>query len=231
MSNAEFDRHANEYYKQHEQNIQISGEDPEYFAEYKMRDFKSLIVEANLPMEGNYLDFGSGIGASVKPFQRFFPDAKLVCSDVSNESLSLSRTLNGDVVEYAWMRDGKLPFSPARFDGIFACCVFHHIPPDQHESTLHEIRRVLKPGGLLMIYEHNPFNPLTVKAVRNCPFDENAILLSARQLACTSSRVGLDKFRLSYRVFFPAALSKLRPLENYLRWLPAGAQYFIALRA
>ncbi|MER2539435.1 MAG: class I SAM-dependent methyltransferase, partial [Azonexus sp.] len=64
MSNAEFDRHANEYYKQHEQNIQISGEDPEYFAEYKMRDFKSLIVEANLPMEGNYLDFGSGIGAS-----------------------------------------------------------------------------------------------------------------------------------------------------------------------
>ena len=231
MSKAEFDRHAESYRALHQRNIAISGEDPEYFADYKMADFQRLACEAGLASDGRYLDFGSGIGASIVPFSKHMPSARLVCADVSQESLSLSRQKHGDCVEYAWIRGERLPFAAAEFDGAFACCVFHHIPPDQHHRALAELHRALKPGGLLMIYEHNPYNPLTVRSVRNCPFDENAVLLTAAQAQRNARAAGFALDRCDYRVFFPALLARLRPLEQRLRWLPLGAQYFLALRA
>lgn len=33
-----------------------------------------------------------------------------------------------------------------------------------------------------------------------------------------------------YRIFFPHALRRLRPLEPSLTWLPLGAQYYVAAR-
>lgn len=231
MSDAEFDRHAASYRRQHEQAIAISGEEPAYFAEYKMRDFKALVDGAGLPVDGRYLDFGSGVGASVGPFCKNMPRARLVCADVSADSLTLSQAACGGAVEHVWMQEGILPFADGEFDGAFACCVFHHIPRHQHVQALSEIKRVLKPGGLLMVYEHNPLNPLTVRTVRNCPFDEHAVLLTARQLQRSGEVAGLRCHRCDYRVFFPAALSYLRPLENWLRRLPLGAQYFVALQA
>ena len=231
MRNAEFDRHAASYREQLEHAISITGEELAYFADYKMRDFKALAKEVNLPADGRYLDFGSGIGASVGPFFEHLPRARLVCADVSFDSLTVLQQTYGDRVELAWMPHGKLPFGDAAFDGALACCVFHHIPHDQQLHALGELKRVLKPGGLLMVYEHNPLNPLTVRAVRNCPLDENAVLLTARQVQRMGKRVGLRTHRRDFRVFFPAALAKLRPLEDLLRWLPLGAQYFVALRA
>lgn len=230
MSRAEFDSHAVNYRQQHERNIALSGEEPAYFADYKMRDFSALLSDAGLPADGKYLDFGSGVGASVQPFHRHLPNAQLVCADVSSDSLEISRELHGDQVEYAWMPKGDLPFDDAQFDGAFACCVFHHIPHDQHRDALREIQRVLKPDGLLMIYEHNPFNPLTVRAVRTCPFDENAVLITARQLRRYGQQAGLRLQKSDYRVFFPAVLAGLRPVEKMLGWLPLGAQYFVSFR-
>ncbi len=231
MDKTEFDHHAANYSQLHETNISITGEEPAYFADYKMRDFKALVAELALPTAGRYLDFGSGVGTSVAPFCHHLPQARLVCADVSADSLALSRQSHGDAVERVWMPDGRLPFGNAEFDGAFACCVFHHIPQAQQPLALRELRRVLKPGGLLMVYEHNPFNPLTVRAVRTCPFDANAVLLPARQLLRLAHAAGLRRHRRDYRVFFPAALAGLRPLEHRLRWLPLGAQYFVALRA
>ena len=231
MDQAEFDKFADEYRAMHSASIAITGEGPDYFADYKMRDFCALLAAARLPDDGRYLDFGSGIGASVRPFCEHLPRARLVCADVSAESLDVSRQQHGNAAEYAWMADGRLPFGTGEFDGAFACCVFHHIPHDQHSVAMAEIRRVVKPGGLLMIYEHNPFNPLTVRAVRTCPFDENAVLVTARQLWRDAQAAGFTRFRRDYRVFFPAALAPLRPLENWLRWLPIGAQYFLVVRA
>lgn len=230
MSDAEFDRHAATYRQLHETNIAITGEEPAYFADYKMRDFRALLDETGLPLDGRYLDFGSGIGASVEPFREHVPQARLVCADVSAESLELGKQSHAGNEEYVWMPEGKLPLADNSIDGAFACCVFHHIPHALHEQSLIELRRVLKPGGLLMVYEHNPFNPLTVRAVRTCPFDENAVLLTAAALQRTCDRAGLQRYRRDYRVFFPSALARLRPMEEGLRWLPLGAQYFVATR-
>jgi ubiquinone/menaquinone biosynthesis C-methylase UbiE len=230
MSNAEFDRHAASYGEQHRVHIGLSGEEPAYFAEYKMRDFSALAQELGLPPSGTYLDFGCGIGGSISHFRSFLPQAKLLCADVSAESLSLAKEAHADAAQFVWMPEGMLPLEDSSLDGAFACCVFHHIDHAQHVPALAELRRVLKPGGLLMVYEHNPYNPLTVRAVRNCPFDENAVLLTAAALQRTGQAAGFNLHKRDYRVFFPAALAKLRPLEGGLRWLPLGAQYFVSMR-
>lgn len=57
---------------------------------------------------------------------------------------------------------------------VYASCVFHHIPENEQESKVKEIFRVLIKDGIFIVFEHNPFNPLTLKAVKDCIFDENA---------------------------------------------------------
>ena len=48
---------------------------------------------------------------------------------------------------------------PPPVDLVFVNGVFHHIPPKDHGVNLDYIQSSLKPGGLLVIFENNPFNP------------------------------------------------------------------------
>jgi ubiquinone/menaquinone biosynthesis C-methylase UbiE len=228
MKPSEFDKFADEYRALHEANLTASGEAPEYFAEYKMKDLRRLIGEAAPGMEGGrFLDFGGGVGTAVPFFRKHIPRARLTCVDMSLKSLEVGATRFGEHTRFVAFDGVQLPFAEASFDGAFAACVFHHIPPDAHEGLFTELRRVLKPGGLLMIYEHNPLNPLTVRAVNACPFDENAILIRASVLRTRVVSSGFREARTKYRVFFPRSLRWLRAMESKLGWLPMGAQYFV----
>jgi hypothetical protein len=89
---------------------------------------------------------------------------------------------------------------------------------------------VLKPGGVLFIFEHNPYNPLTRRAVNNCPFDADAVLLTRRRSSRLVKRAGLETTEERYILFFPWEGSTFRAIETHLRWLPMGAQYFVSGR-
>jgi SAM-dependent methyltransferase len=115
-------------------------------------------------------------------------------------------------------------------DLVFSTCVFHHIDHADHAHWMRELWRILKVNGVLMIFEHNPFNPLTVSTVKHCPFDVNAKLIPARQLISSVKNVGARNIELAYRIFFPNALSFLRPLEKRLKKIPLGAQYYVYAR-
>jgi len=41
---------------------------------------------------------------------------------------------------------------------------------------------------------------------------------------------GFGAADVNYRIFFPHALRGLRPFESQLKWLPLGAQYYVAAR-
>jgi len=227
MNNSEFDKFADEYYEMLGQNIKTSGENPEFFSEYKIVDAAAVAQRRNFASNLKILDFGSGIGNSVPYFRKHFPSSDLTCVDVSERSLEIASQRFPEKADYR-LFDGKtLPFADNTFDLVFTACVFHHIPADLHVDLLQEIRRVTKPRGVFMIFEHNPLNPLTVRAVNTCPFDENAVLMRSGTLKKRLESAGFTRPEVAFRIFFPNSLKKLRFLERSLRHVPLGAQYSI----
>ena len=113
----------------------------------------------------------------------------------------------------------------ADYDAIVVSNVMHHIRPDERQRTVSELAARLDTGGRLVIFEHNPLNPVTRWVVAHCPFDDDAILLPRRETSSYLSNAGLRLSRLDYVLFFPGILGWLRPLERGLAWCPLGAQY------
>jgi SAM-dependent methyltransferase len=225
---AEFDLLADEYAQQHATNIAITGEGPEYFAEYKIADLRGY-VRAHGLAAANILDFGCGIGNSVPFFRKYFGASALNCGDVSARSIEIAQTRFPGPENHILIGD-NIPLETGSQDIVFTACVLHHIPHEAHDHWLRELRRVTKPGGLLAIYEHNPLNPLTVRAVNTCPFDANARLIRAGVMRARVTQTGWAQAGADYKLFFPAALKALRVLEPHLGWLALGAQYRVVAR-
>jgi ubiquinone/menaquinone biosynthesis C-methylase UbiE len=226
MEASEFDKFADEYNDILSGNIVASGEAPEYFAEYKIKD-----VANQLRKEGVWpqtiLDFGAGIGNSVPHFRKYFPNSSLTCADVSQRSLDVSRRRFRGAEYYAVITGNRLPCADNSFDLVFSACVFHHIPHEEHAHWLREFNRVTAPLGRLFIFEHNPLNPLTMSAVRTCPFDQNARLIGGHTFSRLVAEADWSNVRVRYRIFFPRMLRILRGLERHLSSVPLGAQYYV----
>src|SRR5208337_4095878 len=206
MDEAEFDRYALTYAEQHRKNIEISGERPDFFSEYKVR----LFAEWTRLATGRILDFGSGIGASIPHFRRYFGGAQLACSDLSQVSLDMaSHRFPGPETMLKVTADG-IPVPDRTFDAAFSACVFHHISPTEHTFWLKELHRVIRPGGAIAIFEHNSLNPLAQRAVRTCPFDANAILITSGRLEARCREAGWEVLRRRYHLFFPRFAAGLR---------------------
>jgi SAM-dependent methyltransferase len=223
-----FDEYAGDYAATVNAAIAASGEDSEFFA-----DLKAVLVrEALGDHVRTLLDFGCGVGGSTRALARAFPASRISGWDVSPESIARARALGGERLDFSAGSEGatQLPFPDARFDAAFTACVFHHIPREEHARWARELHRAIAPGGTLVLFEHNPWNPLTRKVVRDCPFDEGVILLRPGYARRLLREAGFTVSRPRYYFFFPHLLRALRPLERLLRWLPLGGQYFLEAR-
>jgi SAM-dependent methyltransferase len=228
MEKAEFDKFADAYLDTCARNIRASGEAPDFFARYKVADVRAEVDRAAPGLEHlKILDFGSGVGTSIPAFRALFPNAKMVCADVSRQSLNIAESRFPGAAEYVELHGNRLPFDDESFDLVFTACVFHHIDHAEQPVLVSELRRVLKRNGLCFIFEHNPWNPLTVRAVNTCPYDENARLVGGPKMRQLLSVAGFVSLRLVYRIFFPHFLAMLRPLERLMTKLPWGAQYYV----
>lgn len=226
MDTAEFDRFADEYRFLHRANVAITGEEPEYFARYKVKALQAIAARHGVQAQ-RILDFGAGIGNSIPQFGLSFPDAALTCADVSQRSLDVAALRFPGRAGILRIEGDRLPAADQAFDVAFSACVFHHIPHGEHVAWLRELHRVTRSGGLLSVFEHNPLNPLTLRAVNTCPFGINARLIRAGQLARRCRAAGWVRPRVRFHLFFPRALAALRPAERQLNWVPFGAQYSV----
>lgn len=225
MDSAEFDKVADEYLEIHARNIRFTGEDPEYFARYKIEEVRRRWTAARRPEPSAILDFGTGVGASLPHLAQAFPAASLTALDVSHKCLTVAQA-RGIKADFVCYEGGRIPLPEEGFDLIFSSCVFHHIAAAEHEGLLTQLRGLLRRDGLLVIFEHNPINPVTRYIVATCEFDENAVLIPASRLKAREKAAGFSKVEVGYTGFFPGALRFMRPLEPYLSALPLGAQYY-----
>lgn len=226
---AEFDRYSSDYRDLLASGLGPFGQDLDHYAAYKVKDVANVVTREALRCE-EILDFGAGIGTSVPHFLRLMPKAKLVCADVSAASLDIIRARFGSAVTCEHLGADDLPFADDSFDVVFAACVFHHIPANDHVRVLTALRRALRPAGRLFIFEHNPLNPVTRRVVEGCPFDADAELIRASAMRNRLRLAGFTTVAKRYRLFFPEALSALRPLERCLGWCALGAQYSLIAR-
>ena len=92
---------------------------------------------------------------------------------------------------------------------------------------MQSIMHLLAPNASLVIFEHNPYNPVTRYMVHTCPFDRDAVLLRPAEIRQLVTASGIQVVRSDFTLFFPAFLRGLRPFEPYLRRVPLGGQYVV----
>lgn len=219
-----FDGFAKDYRRIHNEGIKISGADSDYFSEQKIEEVRKNETGQS-PM---VLDLGCGDGNSAVFFRKHFTGCEYFGLDTSKVSVSVAddRKLSG--ATFSHFNGLDIPFSQSTFDIVFIACVLHHVDSQQHENILNEVKRVLKPGGRLYIFEHNPLNPVTQRIVRNCPFDEDAVLLTSFSTKRMLRNLEFENISIAYTIFFPRhrIFNRMLHLEEYLKWLPIGGQYY-----
>ena len=227
MHEAEFDAHALTYRRQHAASVAFSGIPLDYFSRYKA-EVARVECDRRQRRPGTVMDFGAGVGNAVPALAAAFPGAAIRCVDVSVASLALCARLGLPGVSVHPYDGRRLPFADGSIDLAFAACVFHHIPEAAHEPLLAEILRCLAPAGIVVVFEHNPLNPLTRLAVARCPFDADAVLIRCGAMRRRLAAAGFRKPRAGFRIFFPEVLARLRPVEPWLEPVPLGGQYYVA---
>jgi SAM-dependent methyltransferase len=226
-----FDNYRTTYQDVVASSISFSGLKHDFFMQAK-----ADLIERRLHADGwlvsgrkpAAVDIGCGIGA-MHPYVRDLFTSIDGC-DISVESVERARRENPDGRYSAYSGD-RLPYADHCFDFAMTVCVVHHVPPPQWPTFFTEIRRILRPGGLACIIEHNPLNPATRLAVMRCPFDEDAILLRSATTRLLLANAGFGSISHEFFCLLPSAGRIARRIERTLSGLPAGAQYACFARA
>ena len=171
-----------------------------------------------------YLDVGCGKGELMSLLAGDF--AQVAGCDPSSGMLQPTEGADLRVQE----DPERIPFDNGQFDFVTAVCTFYHHVPVAARAALtgNEIHRVLRPGGVLAIIEHNPYNPATRLIVSRTPVDADAILLRAGETRSLLRNAGFSIDRESYFLYFPENIyRKAAGVENLLRRVPLGGQYAV----
>jgi SAM-dependent methyltransferase len=224
----EFDRFAKDY--DHALARSLAGsltgsltgaaDEGERFAEYKVGE---MALQLSRIPPRRILDFGCGVGRSLKFLERYFPGAAICGYDPSPASLDEAHRR----VPSASLFPDRASLPAAAFDAVLAANVLHHIAPDQRPAAIELCGDVLARGGSLFVFEHNPFNPVTRRVFDRCPFDEGASMLPRRDVIALGRRAGLKVRRSAYTLFLPFSNRRWLRAQRLLSWLPAGAQYYV----
>ena len=221
----DFDRYRDTYTEQISDAVSFSGLERGFFIKVKSDCLLSLAKE-HFGEVGRItaLDLGCGIGAYHPGLADAFKSLSAI--DVSEKSVNYAKEQNPTVL-YQSYSGGRLLHESNSFDLVFAIFLIHHVPPSLWAGFASEMYRVVKPGGLAIVFEHNPLNPATQYIVRTCPIDEDAVLLSksrtSRLLEDAKFAVGKSRTILSV----PPVNSLTSSLDRLLGYLPFGAQYYV----
>lgn len=225
---AQFDPLASTYSDTLNASLRLSGETHRDFARLKVdRLYDAMRRLLGPPSALACLDVGCGTGvveAILAPCV-----GRVVGCDPSEKMLEQARACCPEAA-FVRLSEATLPFDDAQFDVVFTLVTYQYVPRHLRAAFAAELARVVRPGGLVFVFEHNPFNPLTHLVVRTCPDDWNMHMMAASETRRLLRGAGLYIEEQRYYYFFPRAMQCLRPLERVLGWLPLGGQYYVAAR-
>jgi ubiquinone/menaquinone biosynthesis C-methylase UbiE len=231
---AEFDRHAATYDGGLGNPIKrLMGDSADQFIAVKARWL--LRREPRLTTGGlAVLDYGCGAGDLLRVLAGLGARADFTGCDVSAGMLAEAGKrwpeAFGPVPALAAQVGALTPFVDGSFDIVTISAVLHHVPLEERSAVYRELGRVLKPGGRIYVFEHNPRNPLVRYVIARTPIDENALLLDEKEVRHGLLDAARYDIASNYLMFMPPGITFLRGIDRLLAWLPLGAQYVVAAR-
>lgn len=214
---SEFDLTKNAYIEKHNDSL-VLGLTHDDFRKQKtgwVRDFITKVKPHHL------LDFGFGAGELLEDVSGLVPRISGV-----DPSAVLRLELANKLASKAHLVASIDEIENASIDLITCFNVLHHIPREARVHTSEQMMKKLKPGGTVLIWEHNPLNLGTQFVVCRCEYDHDAVLLMKSEVAklfgkleCVSSEyVNVTPPSLHKKAFFSS-------VERWFKSVPVGAQY------
>jgi SAM-dependent methyltransferase len=224
-----FDSHADAYEEDCSRGLALSGENKEFFARGRLRCLEEFRVRRGVAVPSRVIDFGCGIGDITHLLAERYPQATLLGVDASLRCIERARSRYASSrATFAGLEALDAADSPA--DLVHVNGVVHHVPAAARARLFSTLFSLLRPGGILALFENNPLNPGTRLVMSRIPFDRDAepiVSWSVRRLAHAA---GFECLQTSHLFFFPRFLAYLRPLEKRLTRFPLGAQYVVFAR-
>jgi SAM-dependent methyltransferase len=161
---SETDRHFDEIADEYDESL------PPHVVEHYLNKRVDLIGEL-LP-SGKVLDAGCGTG--------------VVASKLADRGYEVTGLdPSAGMLEHLRQRDPRvtavhgsateMPFESGSFDLVFCVAVMHHIAdPEEVHEALAEMVRVTAPGGLTLVWDHNPRNPYWKHLMARVPQDDGS---------------------------------------------------------
>jgi SAM-dependent methyltransferase len=235
FAQVEFDAHAAGYDGGMGNTLKaLAGDGADDFVAVKvrwlLRRWPDLGVNANLSI----LDYGCGVGTLSRLLREAGVPGRLTGTDVSSGMLREAARIwpPSSPPPLFQLQNGAATGLPSgSFDLIVISAVLHHVPVKQRPGVYAELRRILRHGGRLLVFEHNPWNPVTRFVVARTPIDRDAILLPPPEVTASLRSGEWRNIRTRHLMFLPPRLGILATAaERLFSWLPMGGQYAVTAR-
>ena len=134
--------------------------------------YRAAVTEARIRRGGVAIDVGCGTGRALPPLREAVgPDGSVVAVDLTPEMLAAARPKSSAAGAAVILADARaLPFADASADAIFAAGLVHHLPDT--EAGLRELARVVRSGGLLVLFHPSGRAALAARHGRALAADE-----------------------------------------------------------
>jgi SAM-dependent methyltransferase len=228
MSLPTYDAYRDSYVDDLDAAVRFSGKDHTFFTRRKANKLLELAERYVAPARTlSVLDVGCGIGLTDAFLAGRF--ASLTGVDVAPGVLERAAARNPHV-RYELYDGKRLPWGDETFDLTFCAGVVQVLPRARRSAFLYELRRVTHLRGIVAVFEHNPYNPLTQLVVRRFPLGHDVQMLPARQLVELVDRAGLAVLERAHILLLPSESRVARKIEQRVERLPLGAQYVVVAR-
>jgi SAM-dependent methyltransferase len=229
---AEFDAHAEGYDAGMDNKLKaLAGDNADDFVAVKVQWLLRRWPELRTKAAWSILDYGCGVATLLRLMRAAGIPGHLTGTDVSSGMLQeAARIWPADQPPpvFQMQNSAATGLPSGSFDLVMISAVLHHVPRTERNAVYAELHRVLRPDGRLVVFEHNPWNPVTSYVVANTPIDRGAILLPPPEVATALTVGGWRDIRTSHLMFLPPRLGALATAaERMFGWLPIGGQYAV----
>jgi SAM-dependent methyltransferase len=195
-----------------------------------LRHWPALRTDATLSI----LDYGCGAAALLRLLRADGVPGRMTGTDVSAGMLrEASRVWPPELPppSLQTQKGAGTGLAPDQFDLAIVSAVLHHVPVRQRSKVYGELHRLVKPGGHVVVFEHNPWNPVTRFVVAHTPIDHDAVLLPPSETISGLKAGGWRDAHTGHLMFLPPRLGVVAAAaEKLFGWLPVGGQYAVTAR-